>query len=636
MDDTFPKLLVSSPARFGAQKAAFREKRLGIWNEVTWQAYLDNVRVESLGLAELGLKRGDKCALIGSSRREWIQLAVAAQAVGATVLCIYQDTNPREVLSILANSGVSIVIAEDQEQVDKVLQVKDRLPKLSRIVYYVERGMEYYHDPVLLPIHDLRAMGEAARQKAPDLFEAGIAQGSENDPAIVCFTSGLTGEPKPVVLSYRNILQLVEAWRQIDSFRPTDEYVSFLSPAYIVELVVSLGLHLTVGFYVNFPESDETGPADIREIGPHIVVAPPRFWDQIVGTITVKTHETVALKKMVYNSFMPGALRSAQARLSKGGRPALPGGAGEFMIFRPIRDGAGLLRTRLAFNTGGVLSPEVITTLHAIGVPLRQMYGLSEVSGIAAMQPPDDVRYETVGKALPGAEARIADDGEILLRGPQMCLGYLDPSGAVTPVVDAAGWLHTGDAGHLTADGQLVVVDRLQSVIQMSDGTRYSAQAIETRLDATPYIADALVVGQGRPHVTALITIDAGLVGKWAQANSQMYGNYASLTQLPAVYELIRGEVERVNADLPEAVRIRRFAILHRPFSADEGELTRTLKVRRATIVRHYAGLVEALYSQDDSATVTNEVRYPDGRVVPTETEIRVETLAPTLAEVRH
>lgn len=633
MDDTFPKLLVSSAARVSPKKVAFREKKFGIWHEVTWQEYRDLVRIQSLGLLELGFQRGDRLALIGSNRRDLFVAALAGQAAGGVVVGIYQDASARETQQILASTGATMVIAEDQEQVDKVLEIKHGLPALRRIIYYVPRGMEYYDDPLLLPLADLRTQGQAALARSPDLFEANLARGSENDPAIIAYTSGLNGEPKGVVLSYRNILKLVEGWLSIDTLRPTDEYVSFVSPAAIGELLVTLGLHLTANFIVNLPESDETVQADIREIGPHLVVGPPRFWETLVRSIHLKAEEASRLKRSAYDTFMPAAARAAEARLARGAPPTRPSGLGEFFVLRPIRDSVGLLRTRLAFNLGGSLSPEIVQTLHALGVNPRQIYGLAECGGMATMHRPDSVRIDTVGAPLPETEVRIADDGEILLRGPAVFLGYYDDPAATAEAM-AGGWLHTGDAGHLTGDNQLVVVDRLAAVIQLPDGSKQSAQAIENRLKTSPYLSEAMVVGQNRPYVSALLNIDPATVGKWAEAHGQMYASYAELSQLPAVYDLIRDEVEHVNAALPEAVQIRRYIILNRAFSADDGELTRTLKIRRRLIEQRYAGVIEALYGSGIETTVPTEIRYADGRVVQSEMAVRVASLLPEFAKV--
>ena len=634
MEDTFPKLLLRNATQYGEKKVALREKKFGIWKQITWQDYLREVRYLALGLVELGLRPGDRLALIGSNRREWFELALAAQAAGAVIVGLYQDATPREVQRILTSTGATIVVAEDQEEVDKLLVSKQNLPELQRIIYYITRGMEYYHDPLLLPYTQLRDMGQTTDRAAPGRFEEMVARGSAGDPALIAYTSGQTAQPKGAVLSYGNILAAVRSWMQIDTFRPTDEYVSFVSPAYIGELLVSLGLHLSAGFIVNFPESYETVQADIREIGPHIVVGPPRFWEVIVGAIHLKAEETSRLKRSIYQSQMPAAERAAAARLERGARPTAPSGLGNLLVFRPIRDSVGLLRTRLAFNMGGALSPNMIVTLHALGVNLRQIYGLTECAGIATMHRADRVRMTTTGTPLPDTEVRIADNGEIVLRSPSVFQGYYADPGATDEAL-TGGWLLTGDAGRLTEDGELVMIDRLRAVIQLSDGSRQSAQAIESQLKTSPYIAEAVVIGQNRPFVTALINIDESLIGSWAEAHHLAFNNYATLSQLPPVYDLIRGEVERVNSQLPEAVQIRRFVLLHRPFNADEGELTRTLKVRRGVIERHYASLIEALYGTESETTIPTEVRYADGRVVKSETPVRVVTLSPELAEVR-
>ena len=635
MEDTFPKLLLKNATQHGDRKVASREKRFGIWKEITWQGYLREVRYLSLGLAELGFKPGDRLVLIGSNRREWFELALAAQAAGGIVVGLYQDATAREVRRVLTGVGATIVVAEDQEQVDKLLSSKDRLPGLQRIIYYIARGMEYYRDPLLLPLNRLREAGQAADQAAPQRFEEMIARGSENDSAVIAYTSGQTGEPRGVVLTYRNILSVVRSWMQIDTFRPTDEYVSFVSPAFIGELLLSLGLHLSAGFIVNFPESDETVQADIREIGPHIVVGPPRFWETIAGTVHLKGEESSRLKRSIYRSRMPAAERAAAARLERGGRPTAPSGLGNFLVFRPIRDSVGLLRTRLAFNMGGSVSPTVTVTLHALGVNLRQIYGLTECAGLAAMHRADDVNLKTVGPPLPDTEIQIADNGEILLRSPSLCQGYYGNEAATQDVL-RDGWLHTGDAGFLTENNHLAVIDRLRAVIRLPDRSSQSVQAIENHLKISPYISDAVVIGQNRPFVTALIMIDESLVGKWADAQHLAYNNYATLSQLPPVYDLIRGEVERINAELPEAAQIRRFVLLHQPFNPDEGELTRTMKVRRGVIERHYVPLIEALYGTESEATVPTEIHYADGRVVKSDTAVRVVSLSPELAEVRH
>jgi long-chain acyl-CoA synthetase len=627
-DDTFPKLLVRNAGRHPS-RVALREKEFGIWQSFTWKQYLDHVRDFSLGLVRLGMKRGDKVAIIGDNRPEWVFAEVAAQAAGGASVGIYQDSNLNEVAYVIDHCDASFVVAEDQEQVDKILDMMHRLPKVKHIVYTDPRGMRSYRHPALLSFEAVKAAGRELAAERPDLWSEIVARGSADQLAIICYTSGTTGFPKGAMLSFRNLLSMALALHQVDPKRPNDEFASFLPLAWIGEQMMSLSTALAIGFTVNFPEEPETVTENIREIGPNVMFAPPRIWESLTSTVQVKIMDTTPFKRLMYRLCMPVGYRVADLRFQK--KPVPLGWRilyrlAHWGLFRALKDRLGFTFLRSGSTGGAALGPDVFRFFHAIGVPLKQIYGQTEISGISCIHRHDDIQFHTVGKPIPGTELEISEQGEILSRSAAVFLGYYKNEKATEETM-AGGWLHSGDAGYLTDDGHLVVIDRIKDVMRLADGTQFSPQFIENRLKFSPYVKEAVVVGKERPYLTAMLCIDLGIVGKWAEKNRISYTTYSDLSAKPEVYDLLQMEVDQVNETLPAAARIVKFVLLYKELDADDEELTRTRKVRRVFVEDRYKEVIAALYGDVPEVAIDTTIKFQDGKVARIRTTLLVRRL---------
>jgi long-chain acyl-CoA synthetase len=626
--DTFPKLLARN-AEESSARTALREKRLGIWHETTWTGYRDDVRDFALGLLDLGVGRGDKVAILGDNRPFWVYAELAAQSIGAASVGLYQDSNLNEVAYVIDHCDAKVVVAEDQEQVDKILDMLERLPKVKAVVYADPRGLRGYRNEILQSFARVQARGRERHAADPSLWAKEIGKGSAEDLAIICYTSGTTGFPKGAMLSFRNLLTMALSLHEVDPRRRGDEFVSFLPLAWIGEQMMSVATALAIGFAINFPEEPETAQENIREIGPDLLFGPPRFWENLTSAVQVKVMDTTPFKRFVYERMMPVGYRYSQARL-EGRTPSLLLSAryalGWLLLFRALKDRLGVTRLRSASTGGAALGPDVFRFFHAIGVPLRQIYGQTEISGISCIHRGNEIRFHTVGKPIPGTEVRIADDGEILSRSRAVFLGYYKNPGATEEVL-AGGWLHSGDAGHFTDDGHLVVIDRLKDVLRLADGTQFSPQFIENRLKFSPYVKEAVVIGKDRPFLTALLCIDRETVGKWAEARKLSYTTYTDLSAKADVYDLVQKEIDLVNATLPAAARIRKFVLLYKELDADDEELTRTRKVRRAFVEERYQSIIAALYGEADRISVDTTIRFQDGKTARIRADLAVREL---------
>lgn len=628
-DDTFPKLLVRNARTIG-ERVAMREKEFGIWNSFTWRAYHDHVRDFALGLVALGVKPGDKVAVIGDNRPEWVWTEVAAQAVGAASVGLYQDSNVTEVAFVIDHCDASIVVAEDQEQVDKILDMLDKLPKVRHVVYTDPRGLRKYQHPALLSFGAVEEKGRALGAQQPRLFEESVARTKTDDIAIICYTSGTTGNPKGAMLSFRNLLTMALALDEVDVKKGDDEFVSFLPLAWIGEQMMSLSASLAKGFTVNFPEEPDTVTENIREIGPDVMFAPPRVWESMVSTVQVKIMDTTPFKRFMYERLLPVGKRLADKRFEK--KPLTfgdkaRGWLADVLLFRALRDRLGMTNLRSASTGGAALGPDVFRFFHAIGVPLRQIYGQTEISGISCIHHEGDIAFHTVGKPIPGTEVRIDERGEILSRSPSVFLGYYkNPEATDATLKD--GWLHSGDAGYLTEDGHLVVIDRVKDVMKLADGTQFSPQFIENRLKFSPYVKEAVVVGKDRPFLTAMLCIDMGVVGKWAEKNKLSYTTYTDLSAKKEVYDLVQHAVDEVNETLPSAARIEKFVLLYKELDADDEELTRTRKVRRVFVEQRYDEVIRALYADVHEVPIDTTIKFQDGKTSRFRTTLLVRRLA--------
>ena len=622
MTDTLPALL----ARRAADRpddVALREKEFGIWQEITWTGFLNRVRSFSLGLVELGVGKGDRIAIIGDNRPEWVIAELGAQSIGAFSLGLYQDSIPVELARMLEAAEARLIVAEDQEQVDKVLEVRDRVPGLEHIVYYDSRGMYGYEAPGLMAFEEVDALGDRFRDRFPGEFVRRTGEIEPEDIALLCTTSGTTSVPKLAMLSHANLLAMAEQMVGVDPMGPGDEFVSFLPLAWIGEQMVGVASALLAGFTVNFPEETATVRADIREIGPAFMMSPPRIWENMVSDVQVMAEDTTPLKRGLYRWAMKEGRRAADARFAGGLRHRLA----DWTVLGPIRDQLGLSRVRRAYTGGAALGPDVFRFFHAIGVNLKQLYGQTEVSGISVVHRDGDIRFHTVGRPFPKTEIRISEEGEILCRSPAVFQGYFRNPGATAEAL-AGGWLHSGDAGYFEEDGHLVVIDRLADVMKLPDGTAFSPQFVENKLKFSPYIREAVVFGGGEaPFVTTMIAIDMENAGQWAERHRIAYTTFTDLARRTEIHGLVREHVATINRDLPAAARIRRFLLLHKELHADDAELTRTRKVRRRHIAHRFGDIIGALQGDGDSVTVTTDITYQDGRTAAVAHELRIETM---------
>ncbi len=628
---TFPQLLLARAAQYGQHKVALREKEFGIWRSVTWAQYAQHVRQFCLGLLSLGLQKEDVVAVIGDNRPEWLYAELAAQAAGGCSIGIYQDAIVEEMEYIITFAQTRFIVVEDQEQVDKLLEMWDQIKDhVQWVIYYDPRGLRNYTEPFLLPFPEVEKMGAAYEQQHPGLFEQMVAAGNEEELAILCSTSGTTSKPKLAMLSHRSMVSMGRNLMAVDPLHPGDEFVSFLPLAWIGEQMMTLSCALTIGFTVNFPEEPETVQENIREIGPRVIFSPPRIWENMLSQVQVKIEDSTRLKQAIYRWALAVGYQMADLRFRKQAPTAalrLRYRLADLLVFKMITDKLGLRRTRRCYTGGAALGPDVFRFFHALGVNLKQIYGQTEINGIAVVHRDGDIKFQTVGHPIPETEVRIEASGEILARSPAVASGYFrNPNATAETFRD--GWLHTGDAGYFDEDGHLIVIDRAKDVMTLHDGTKFSPQFIENKLKFSQYIKEAVVFGGDWPYITAMLNIDFGNVGKWAEKRALSYTTYTDLAQKPEVYQLIRQHVELANADLPPAARIRRFLLLHKELDADDAELTRTRKVRRSYVAQRYDEIISALYSQNDHLDVETTITYQDGRTARLRTRLRIETLA--------
>ncbi|HXJ81364.1 MAG TPA: AMP-binding protein [Candidatus Methylomirabilis sp.] len=604
---TLPQLLLAQAGRLGPHAIALREKRYGIWQEVTWRDYAARVRSLCLGLVRLGLERGDRLAVICGNRPAWLYVELAAQSTGAIPLGIFVDSAPEQVRSILEHSEARFVLVEDQEQADKVLSVRGTLPGLERIIVDDLRGLEEYQDPMLVGLEAVVEHGRELDTREAGLYEELLARGRDTDVALLAYTSGTTGTSKAAMLSHRNLLVMAASVTDVDPLHATDEMFSFLPFAWVGEQLLSVAIALHVGATVSFPEEPETVRDDLREIGPHVMIAPPRFWEAMCSEYQVKIDDAGLLKRTATRAALAIGMRIADGRAPAGLAGRALYGVAYLLAFRSVLDKLGLSRVRYAYAGGAPLGAEIFQFFRALGLNLKQVYGQTETSGICVLHPDTEVRADTVGRPTPGTQIRIAEDGEVLVAGESVFLGYYKNPDATRRALND-GWLRTGDAGLLNQHGHLIIIDRMQDVLTLSDGSRFSAALIENKLKFSPYVREAIVIGEGQPHVVALIQIDLGNVGNWAEANRLAFTTFKDLSQKNEVSRLVGETVTRVNEGLPAAARIRAFALFDKELDADDDELTRTQKVRRSTIVTKYRDMIDGLYAREAPVAVERDV----------------------------
>ncbi len=633
---SLPALLVRNAERFGDRRIALREKEFGIWQSVTWRQYLEHVRDFSLGLISLGLRPGEALGIIGDNRPEWVYAELAAQAAGAIPFGIFQDSILSEVAYIIDHSEAAMLVAEDQEQVDKILDLKEKLPRLKKIIYTDPKGLWDYEEDLLIEFTQIETLGRELHQQEPDLFDKNVRDIKDSDLAIVCYTSGTTGNPKGTLLTHANILSMVASLNEADIKSPEDQFLSFIPLPWIVEQTMSVFSALYAGYTVNFPEEPESAMADLYEIAPSLVVASPRMWEGISRQVMVKHLDASFFKKFIYNLCLPIGYRWAEFKFEKK-EPSLGWKIIYWLayaaMFRALRDRLGFSRVRSAMTGGAALGPDVFRFFHALGVNLKQIYGQTEVAGYSTIHRDGDINFDSVGIPVTAAEISISEPdpegvGEVISRGPGLFQGYLKNEEATQSTI-IGGWMHTGDAGYFTDDGHLVIIDRVKDLMHLSSGAKFSPMFVENKLKFCPYIVESVVLGHEQDYVTAMICIDYKHVGKWAEDHRINYTTYSDLAGKPEVYDLIEREVVRVNSTLPEKARINKFLLLYKELDPDDEELTRTKKIRRGFINEKYVKEISALYSDAGELPIETVIRYQDGKTATLRTNLIIRKMKP-------
>jgi len=627
---TLPQVLAAQAEYLGDRHVAIREKAYGIWQRYTWKEYLSHVRHVSFALKALGLKRNDIAAIIMDNHPEWLFSELGAQALGAVTLNLFTSAVASELIQALVRIRSPLVIAQDQEQVDKLLDQKDKLPFVKTIVYVDPTGMGSYRDnPLLMSFRELLELGQRREREHPGLFEQELGKGRADETALMIMTSGTTGVSKLAMLTHRNFTSMARQWLMTVPIGVGSDWMSMSPPAWIVDQMWGVGVTLAGGMTMNFPETPETVQQDFREIGPSILITSSRFWEDLASKIRVKIDDAGFVNRAFFS--LAEKIGSAVIRYEAERRP-VPAVLralnllASFAVFKPLLDRVGCSRFISAYTGGHPISPDVIRFFRSVGLNLKQCYGLTETCGIFQIQPDDEVKLETVGKPLPGTQVRISEDQEVLVSSDTVFAGYHDDFEA-TEAAFEQGWLRTGDAGYLDDDGHLIIIGRKQDIIRDKHGNAFSPDFIETRLKFSLFIKEAVIFGEGRPFITALINIDMGNVGNWAEERMIPYTTYTDLSQQPRVERLIFEEVQEVNAQLPPPMRIRKFILLYKLLDADDEELTRTGKVRRRFVYGLYLPMIEAMYGGKDEIEVQGKVRYRDGQVGMIQTTARIITV---------
>ncbi len=630
--DTFPRLLLHQ-AKVRPRRPAFREKDLGIWQTWTWAQVAEEARSLACGLAAQGFRRGDRLAIVGDNRPRLYWSMMAAQALGGVPVPLYQDAVAAEMAFVVQDAEIEFAVAEDQEQVDKLLEIEPQWPRFKRIYFDDPRGLRHYAQAQLTSIDSLRAIGREFSERNPEFFGEEIEKGRSSDVAVILYTSGTTGNPKGVSQTHAAMIHTARVLVAFDGIAEGDDLLCYLPMAWVGDFLYSYAQVHVAGFCLNCPESPGTVMNDLREIGPSYFFAPPRIYENILTQVMIRIEDAGWVKRRMFQYFMGVAERAGMKILD-----AKPGvslknrllyALGALLVYGPLKNVLGLSRVRVAYTGGEAIGPDLFDFYRSIGINLKQLYGMTETCVTVCMQPSGEVRLDTVGRPMPGVEVRIADSGEVLVRSPGMMKEYHGRPEATREAIDAEGFFHTGDAGYFDADGHLKIIDRAKDVGRLADGTLFAPKYLENKLKFFPYIKEAVCFGHGREKVCALINIDMAAIGNWAERRNLAYSGYTDLALQPAVHDLIRDCVEKVNRDLAADStlgnsQIRRFLVLHKELDADDGELTRTRKVRRRHIGEKYSALVDALYSGETSRYVETQVRFEDGRAGTVRADLKI------------
>jgi long-chain acyl-CoA synthetase len=635
--DTFPKLLMHHAQARGA-RPAIREKDLGIWQTWTWKRFADEARALAAGLHAEGLRRGDHVALVSDNRPRLYAAMCAVQCLGGVPVPLYQDAVAEEMVFPIQNAEIALAFAEDQEQVDKLLEILPRCPTLQRIYYDDARGLRHYRQPQLRAYDDLLKTGANT-----DFVDAEIAKGTGADVAGMFFTSGTTAAPKGVVHTHASLLGPARTAAELEKLGETDVILAYLPPAWIGQNIFSCAQAFVTGYCICCPEAPETVMTDMREIGPTYYFAPPRVLEALLTQVSIRMDDAAAPKRWLYRKFMGIANRVGGALLDKkpvGLVDRMLYGIGDAVVYGPLRNVLGMSRVRVGYTAGEAIGPDLFKFYRSIGINLKQLYGSTETAVFVCIQPDGEVRSDTVGPAVPGVELRFSAERELLIRSEGLFREYYKNPEATRAAKDAEGWFHTGDAGFFDAGGHVKIIDRVKDVGKLADGTLFAPKYLENKLKFFPYIKEAVCFGHERDKVCAFINIDPDAIGNWAEKRNLPYSGYTDLASKDEVYDLVRECVEKVNADLAgeaeiAASQIHRFLILHKELDADDGELTRTRKVRRGFIGEKYDELVGALYDGRSSVHVSAQVRYEDGRTGTYAADLKIrdaKTFAPAAA----
>ncbi|MFT4099550.1 MAG: AMP-binding protein [Burkholderiaceae bacterium] len=648
---TFPGLLLDHADR-RPDAPAIREKDLGIWQTLSWRRLRDEVAALAAGLRQAGLGRGDHLAVIGENRPRLYAAMIAAQSIGAIPVPLYQDAAAQEMAFVFDNAQIRHAVVEDQEQVDKLLEVRDGHPMLEAIFYDDPRGLRHYDAPGLAPIDRLAEDGAAVLRASPDFLPGQVAQVSPDDVAALFYTSGTTGRSKGVIHTHSSLITMSREAAQLDGLAPDDNVMAYLPIAWIGQNIFSYAQWLTVGFTINCPESQSTVMNDMREIGPTYYFAPPRVLEALLTQVTIRMEDAARPKRAMFRYFMDVAARVGGKLLDR----ATTAGAsaaepiplldrllyrlGDLLVYAPLRNALGMSRIRVAYTAGEAIGPDLFTFYRSLGINLKQLYGQTESAVFVCVQPNGQVKADTVGPPLAGIELKVASNGELLIRSPSLLREYYRNPEATAEVLEPDGWYHTGDAGYLGEDGHLRIIDRAKDVGKLAGGELFAPKFIENKLKFFPFIKEAVAFGDGRDRVMAFINIDYEACGNWAERRNLPYTGYVDLAGRPQIYDLVRDCVEKVNADLAgdpmmAASQVHRFLVLHKELDADDDELTRTRKVRRGLIASKYAVLIDALYGGLREQFIETQVRFEDGRTGSISATLRIDearTFAPAAA----
>ena len=624
---TLPQVLAKQAQELGTKETAVREKSFGIWQAYNWNDYLQYTKKVALGLATLGLKRGENIGIITNNHPEWLFTELGAQALGAVTLNLFSSAIAKELSFGLGRVQTAFVIAEDQEQVDKLIEVKEDLSFVRKVIYIDQTGMRTYaENEWLISFENLLERGADLDRKSPNFFSDELHKGKPDETALMIMTSGTTGLPKVAMITHENFTEMARKWLETAPIGVGDNWISITPPAWIVDQMWGVGITLCGGMVMNFPETLDTAIEDFREIGPTVIITASRFWEDLASKIRVKISDSSFFKRFFYNVCMKigGAVVDRESQ-----KQEVPSYlrflylAASRIMFRPLMDRVGASQFRGAYTGGHPISPDVIRFFRANGLNLKQCYGLTESGGIFQVQPDNEVKLETVGVPLPRTEVKIEEDQEVLVKSKSNFAGYYqDPEETSKSISN--GWLHTGDAGYIDEDGHLLIIGRKEEIMRTKDGEAFSPDFIETRLKFSPYIKEAVIFGEGQPYITSFMNIDFGNVGNWAEERKIPYTTYTDLTQQPEVEDLIREEIKEVNTQLPEPMQLVYFILLYKLLDADDEELTRTGKVRRKFVFQQYKDLIDAMYSDKKELEVRGKVKYRDGTIGTIETTIKI------------